>query len=167
MKLWGRCVGVLPVVVLWVLPGCTGLEPSMIGAAATGAQTAIGIFKRGKLEAVDASPIEELTRATQQTIAGLELEVEEEIVEPDRYYVEARDLQDDWVIVELTRETDELTAIRLNVGWFGSEPTASLVLAQILARQHPELGSARLRSGLPRVPPPDPPATAPQTATTP
>ncbi|MEM6391792.1 MAG: DUF3568 family protein [Planctomycetota bacterium] len=150
--------------------GCTGLEPAMLGAAASGAQTAVGIFQRGKLEAVDASPIDELTRATQQTIDALGFEVYEEEIEPDRYFIEARDLQNDWIIVELSRQTDMLTAIRLNVGYFGSEPTASLVLAQILARQHPGMLTAPLRPGLPRVRPATQPvgsATAPRSATTP
>ena len=127
----------LLILTLVALPACTGLEPAVIGAAATGAQTAVGVFQRGKLDAADARPLPEVVQATDRALRELELRVVRREHDEQGLEVEARDEQNAWVVVKLQRRTGVLTRIRIDVGWFGSEPTARLVLSRIIGARGP------------------------------
>jgi hypothetical protein len=113
--------------------GCAaGLDLAVIGAASQAAGTGSAVFSAGKLKAVGMVDVESARRAVLIAARETSLTVEEETSSrPGRYRIVLRDDLNTHVWVYLDQRTATLTRLQVNVGLFGSEPTARLLLTRI------------------------------------
>lgn len=113
--------------------GCAaGIDLAVIGAASQAAGSGSAIFTGGKLKAVGMVDIESARTAVLIAAADLSLEiVEETSSRPGRDRIVLRDDRMARMWVYLDQRTPTLTRITVSVGFFGSEPTARLLLKRI------------------------------------
>jgi len=116
-----------------MLAGCAaGLDLAVIGAASQAAGTGSAVFSAGKLKAVGMVDAESARTAVLIAADELSLTVEEETSpRPEKYRIVLRDDRNTHVWVNIEQRTPALTRLQVNVGLFGSEPTARLLLARI------------------------------------
>jgi hypothetical protein len=126
-------VRALFVAFLLVPGGCAaGVDLAVVGAASQAAGTGSAVFSAGKLKAVGMADVESARTAVLIAADELSLTVEEQTSpSPDRCRIVLRDDRNTRVWVYLQQRTATLTRIQVNVGFFGSEPTARLLLARI------------------------------------
>jgi hypothetical protein len=119
---------------LWLaVGGCAGgLDLAVIGAASQAAGTGSAVFAGGKLKAVGMVDVESARTAVLIAADELSLTLKGQTSSgPDRYRIVLRDDRNTHVWVYLDQRTPTLTRIQVNVGFFGSEPTARLLLSRI------------------------------------
>ncbi len=117
---------------LW-LPGCAGgLEFAAVGAAASAAQAGSTVVKRGKVNAAHLATFQTVVAAAEQAIvdAGLSFEERERVHD---YFVEieAEDERGANYVFRIKRRTDRLVSYQIDVGWFGQDPIARLLLRRM------------------------------------
>jgi hypothetical protein len=120
--------------------GCTGIEPAVIGAAATAAQTGTSVLSMGKLNAVYIADRETVTDAVRKALqdAGLNI-TRDEFDPPYTHRFTAEDDRGAAVLIRVEHRTDHLTRYRFDVGLLGSDATAKLLFQRTeyyLSLQH-------------------------------
>ncbi|MDY7107365.1 MAG: DUF3568 family protein [Planctomycetota bacterium] len=120
-------------ITLLALSGCAaGLDLAVIGAASQAAGTGSAVFSAGKLKAVGMADVESARRAVLIAADETSLTVEEVTSSRiGRYRIVLKDDRNARVWVYLDQRTPTLTRLQVNVGLFGSEPTARLLLTRI------------------------------------
>jgi hypothetical protein len=118
------------------LGGCAGIPiaaaGTVAGLAATTVDTGSALYKMGKLDTADLATFDEVISATRT--AGDEMGLAMRgftTMPPDFYRLVYADDQGAQMTVTIRRRTAKLTYTRIDVGLFGSEPTARLFLARI------------------------------------
>lgn len=97
------------------LPACTGLEPALIGAAATGAQTGVTLLAGGELRTFELARFEDVVAAAERSRASLGLDLAKEVRSDDRVWFDFRYDDDRSLKVEILRRTDRVTSIEASV----------------------------------------------------
>lgn len=141
-----------PLVACFGLSACTGLEPAVIGASATAAQSGATFFSRGKFRSFelvrfDDAVVAVRVAAEKLSLAKLEDEVqlqraasvpaepiEDDAAAPNIPGVRARMVvQDDRgqsLVIVIERRSATVTMIQIDAGTFGEAGLASLLLSQ-------------------------------------
>lgn len=113
------------------LAGCTGLEPAIIGAAISGAQTGVTLLSGAETWSFEIADFDEVVAAVKQTEQDLALRKLNEIEEEDRYWVYYRFARSARLIIEVRRQTDTITSIEADVGNKDQQGMASLFLRHV------------------------------------
>jgi hypothetical protein len=132
--------------------GCATASIAAVGTVAGFASDAIttgsSVYRLGKLDSVDLATIDQMETAVRAMAKELKLSIiEEEKSEDGEWYFKLKDDEDATIEITLHSRTEIMCKSRVNVGWFGSEPTARLILQ-------------RVRDRLPLPPEVRPPATS-------
>lgn len=104
----------------------------MVGAATSAGETAMGVFRAGKLTVTRRQPMAGLQRAAEEARAALDLQVVKVDDDEDDFW--ALVLEDDDgrdITIRLQRRTSLVTQIQIDVGPFGSRSMSQLVYAAI------------------------------------
>jgi len=105
---------------------------AMVGLAAGSINTGADVYGMGKLDATDMVAFEEQVAAVRAAAEDLELTLEkDEVYEPGRWRCTLADDRETRVRIYLDRRTSRLCRTRVDVGVFGSKPTARLILLRI------------------------------------
>lgn len=144
---------IIPVLACFGLTACTGLEPAVIGASATAAQSGATFFSRGKFRSFELVRFDDAViairiAAEKLSLAKLEDEVqlqrrdasvpaepiEDDAAAPNIPGVRARMVvQDDRrqsLVIVIERRSATVTMIQIDAGTFGEAGLASLLLSQ-------------------------------------
>jgi hypothetical protein len=119
------------------VPGCAaGVDVALISAAAGAASSAAdagsAVYSAGKLRSVGMLDVESTRTAVLIAADELGLEIEEESEPgPGRYRIVLIDELNTRIYVHLQERTPTMTRLTINMGMFGSEPTARLILKRI------------------------------------
>ena len=114
---------------------------SVAGLAATAVSTGADVYHLGKLDSVELAKQIDLVDAIRQTAADLHLDITRE--QHDKKGKWSLRLTDEWgttIDISVERRTETMSRTRINVGLFGSEPTARLLMLRI--REHLPLAPA-------------------------
>ena len=112
--------------------GCTGCL--IASSAAVGAGAAEGGVTRvdlGKVKSFEIAAYDEVIKASRHAAEVLSLDLEEELIQEDRASFRYRDETSQRVDLIIEPRTDTVTAIKIDVGIFGSSGMALLMLQQI------------------------------------
>lgn len=104
----------------------------MAGIAATALSTTTDVYRLGKLDSADPIPYDLWIQATRQAAGdmGLAVALDEE-TEPGVWRMLLQDERRGRIKIRVERHAEHLTRTRIDVGFFGSEPTARLLIDQI------------------------------------
>jgi hypothetical protein len=124
---------VVATALLPALGGCAaGLDLAVIGAASQAAGTGSAVFSAGKIKAVGLVDVESARRAVYAAAADTSLTIDEESSpREDKYRIVLKDERNEKIYVYVERRTETMTRVQINVGYFGNEPTARLLLKRI------------------------------------
>lgn len=113
--------------------GCAGgLELAAVGAAANAAQAGSTVYKQGKINAAHLAPMDGVVLAGEQAISDLGLELtKRDEHRLNRIELAARDETGAKFTIRVFRRTDRLTRYQIDVGWFGHEALARLLLRRM------------------------------------
>ena len=123
--------------------GCTtaavASAGTMVGFAASAVSTGADVYRLGKLDSADEARFDEWIVAVRAAAADLHLKVEKESRnnEKGEWRCTLLDERRAKIKVIVQRRTATLCRTRIDVGWFGSEPTARLLLAHVRVREDP------------------------------
>ena len=109
------------------LTGCIALA---VGGAAAAGGAAVA-FVSGELQGVEPSSMEKSFLATNRALEDLGFEVKKRQRDALASEIIAHSTSDKRVLVQLERESDKVTRIRIRVGIFGDEAVSRLVLKRI------------------------------------
>jgi len=135
-----RCLTTIGLLgMLFAMTGCAAATlataGSVAGIAATAVSTGADVYHLGKLDSAEMIRLPELIDAVHQTAIDMELTIISEKQEaPGKQYMVLRDDRGTEIGITLDRRAERLCFCRINVGLFGSEPIARLLLFRI--RQH-------------------------------
>ena len=115
------------------LSGCTGLEPALLGAAASGVQAGSSVSSAGKVNAAWIAQFEQVVRAGELMFNDLGFDIISSSgdVELGKWQIVGIDEDEDKFKYKVWRETDKLCRYQINVGWFGSRPVARLMVKRV------------------------------------
>lgn len=124
---------------MFCLPACTGLEPAVVGAGASAAESGVSFFERGKVTGFEPVHYADTVDAVRFTAERLKLRIIED--EPgegrdaDRYHrFVLRDEEGESLVVAIERRTEAITRIHADVGTFGPTPLVGLVMNRTIER---------------------------------
>ncbi|MFN7020203.1 MAG: hypothetical protein ACK4WH_02595 [Phycisphaerales bacterium] len=122
-----------------LVPGCTGLEPAVIGAGASAAETSASFFAKGQVTTFEAVGFDDTVTAAREAAGVLRLRIVDD--EPGngdragvRHRLVVRDERAESTVIVLERRTETVTMIHADVGTFGPTPLASLIVNMTLDR---------------------------------
>jgi len=135
MAFYGKKITVFAVLaLLWA--GNTGcLSPialQAVGSAGTAAPVTFQSSGSGKADGFWIARYDDVTAATLRAGRALSLDLKEKIIGDDQTTLHYIDRKDDNIILLIERRTDTVTAMRINVGWFGSVGLAQLLIRQVI-----------------------------------
>ena len=115
------------------VPGCTGLEPAMLGAAASGVQAGSSVSSAGKVNAAWIAQFEQVILAGEAMFDDLGFDIVSSSGSEDegKWLIVGIDEDRDKFKFKVWRETDKLCRYQINVGWFGSRPVARLMVKRV------------------------------------
>jgi hypothetical protein len=107
-----------------------------IGAAASAVATSADVYRLGKLDTALMASEDECVHAVHEAATNMRLTIKQEKTNKNQrlWKFELTDEQKDTTEITIDRRTAELCRMRVDVGWFGNEPTARLIMAKI--REH-------------------------------
>lgn len=118
-----------------LLSGCAALPLAALGTVAgitaTAVSTGADVYSMGKLDSAELAQLHEVHDAIHHIAAEMGLSFVREDAEPGKFHFRYADSQEAITKITLDARTPELTRIRIDVGVFGSEPTARLMLKRI------------------------------------
>jgi len=118
---------------------------TMVGLAASAVSTGADAYRLGKLDSADEARYAEWVAAVHAAAAELHLKLEKESDDGKGVYrCTLRDDRGSKIKLGVERRTETLCRTRIDVGWFGSEPTARLLLWRIRFHDDP---TQRKRTG--------------------
>ena len=105
----------------------------MIGAAASAVSSGSAVYKHGKLDASWLGPFDQVVTAGEVAVGdmGMHLRQTHGDAEEGVWKIVAADDHNEKVVIHITRQTPVLTEFQINVGWFGHESTARLLLKRM------------------------------------
>lgn len=128
----GRRVLAVVTIALGMSPGCTGIEPALVGAAVSGVGVGLGATRLGKLNVAFYARASDVADAAQRVGEELGLIlVETRGDQRNRWVFHYIENRKNWVIITVQRRTSMITHTQVNVGWFGSGAVAQLVAKRI------------------------------------
>jgi hypothetical protein len=131
-KNWRCVLGACPLGLAVLLPGgCTGLEPALVGAAISGAQSGVTLLSGAEVWSFEVADYDAVIRAVKQTEEELALRKLNEVVEPGRYWVYYRFARTSKLVVEVRRQTETITSIEAEVGNKDQHGMASLFMKRV------------------------------------
>lgn len=109
---------------------------AIVGLAASAVSTGADVYQMGKLSSADEAYFDEWIAAVRAAAEDLRLTVVTESLDNDKgeWRCTLADDRKGRIKVFVQRRTETLCRTRVDVGWFGSEPTARLFIARV--RQH-------------------------------
>ena len=115
------------------LTGCTGLEPALLGAAASGVQAGSSVSSAGKVNAAWIADFHQVIRAGEAMFNDLGFTITSSTGNADegKWIIVGSDEDKDKFKFKVWRETDKLCRYQINVGWFGSRPVARLMVKRV------------------------------------
>ena len=131
-----RCASVVlaALMALMMMPGCTGLEPALLGVAASGVRTGAAVYNMGKLDAAVAADGATMADAVDKMCDELGLSITEKDADQDRprwdYVI--HDERRNAMIIRVDQRAAKMTRVQVEVGLFGPEVVARLLLKRIL-----------------------------------
>ena len=148
--------------VLLCTGGC-GVELAMIGAAASAASQGSAVYKRGKLNASWMGPFDMVVAAGEVAGTDLGLSIKSNTGNPAKGQWVTLFVTDDGdkISVKTTRKTQHLTEFQINVGWFGEESTARLLLKRMAVAINLDANHDGSGEVITLPPPPEAPPTKP------
>lgn len=130
-----RAAGCAHAIALMVgLNGCTGVEPALIGAAVSGAQTGVTLLSGAEVWTYEIADFDAVVASIGQVESELALRQLNEVVEEDRYWVYFRFGYAAKLVVEVRRQTDTVTSIEVDVADKDQQGMASLFLKRVIER---------------------------------
>lgn len=99
---------------LAALPGCTGLEPAMIGAAVSGAQTGVTLLSGGEMRSFELARFDDVVAGVERAAASLALEERKAIRDEGRVWLDYR-YNGHSMKVEILRRTERVTSVFVTV----------------------------------------------------
>ena len=115
--------------------GCAAIPLAVLGTAAGIAATAVStgadVYSLGKLDAAEMASFREVCNGVGAAADDLSLHLVSTKVKDRRLIVRLADDQKATIDVTVEPRTARLTRLRIDVGLFGSEPTARLLLKRI------------------------------------
>ena len=113
---------------------------TVAGIAASAVSTGAEVYRLGKLDSADQVRFEELIAAMRAAADDLHLKLGNESRDDEKgqWRCTLDDEHGSRTKVTVQRRTETLCRMRIDVGWFGSEPTARLLLAQVRLYAEPE-----------------------------
>jgi len=127
-----RRLAVLLAVAALPLPGC-GVEVAVLGAAASAASSGSAVYRRGKLDASWMASFERVISGAELAASELGLELLSSAGDSaaGTWTVAARNAVGEKVIVRVNRKASSLVEFQIDIGWFGRESTAQLMLKRM------------------------------------
>jgi len=119
---------------------CTGLEPTVLSAGASVAETGASVFARGKSQVFELATFDLSVEAVRKTAAALSLEQTAVREYSGRMRLRYRDERGQYLTVLIERRTETVTRIFTDVGSFGRKGLAALFFAQLRRELVDELG---------------------------
>lgn len=119
------------VCLLAFLTGCTGLEPAVLGAAASATSAGAAVFSKGRISAAAIANYERVQRGVGSAATDLSLEL---IYEREGPIWSKYTLEDDLgkrLTIRVRRRTDTMTQVDIDVGRFGNEAIGRLFLLRL------------------------------------
>jgi hypothetical protein len=107
---------------------------TVVGAATAAVSTGADVYRLGKLDTAVMANYDDTREAVREAAANFRLKIVRDQQERKHYHIWNFELADDLketVDVRIERRSDELCLIRVDVGWFGSQPTAQLIIDKI------------------------------------
>ena len=117
-----------------ILAGCTGLEPAAISAGATAAQSGATFFTQGRFSSIELTEFKDAEIAVRAAAGEMSLRLAEDEPGPDRTRLVYFDEQHQSIVVVIERRTETVTSIEADVGTFGENGLASLLMRQTAAQ---------------------------------
>lgn len=124
-----------------VTGGCIALPVAALGLAGnisdignTAFSAGTEIFSSGKLESVEFTTFEHAQAAVRSTINDLRLKLDQSEFSKRRATYDFSDQADSSIRIDLIRRTSAICQIRIDIGIFGSEAYARLLLKSVRAR---------------------------------
>jgi len=134
-----RSKAVVVLLATCICAGCTGLEPAVIGAAASATKAGAVVFSKGRISAAAIVDYERVQDAIGRASVDLSLElVYEREDEVWSKYIMRDDLKKR-ITVRIRRRSATMTQVDIDVGRFGNEAIGRLFLLR-LAAQMPNSG---------------------------
>jgi hypothetical protein len=113
------------------LAGCTGLEPALVGAAVSGAQTGVTLLSGAEVWSFEIADYDTVVAAVKQTEQDLSLRKLNEVEEADRYWVYYRFARTSKLVIEVRRQTEAITSLEAEVGNKDQHGMASLFMRHV------------------------------------
>lgn len=114
---------------LW-LGACTGLEPAIVGAGATAAETGVTIFTKGKVVRFEAARYQDVLTALRAAAQRLALNFEEDELEDRRARLVYSDDRTGNIVAVVEARTEVITMVQADVGTFGYAGLANLLVSE-------------------------------------
>lgn len=136
--------------------GCVALPVAALGLA--GQVTDIGstafsvgteVFTSGKLESVELATFEQAEQAVRWMLNDLRLSIKELESDKTKAFYKIEDDNGAEVKITVRRRTAAICGVRVDVGWFGSEAYARLLLKSIRGRMPSVRNSSATQPSLP------------------
>ena len=122
-------LGCLWVAMLW---GCAVAATAGGDVAETMAEKTVAMVDIGKVESYQPVQIDEAIVTVRKVAAELNLKLIKEEKHPDQLKLSYKDGRDLKIVVTVVRRTEKVTELHVDVGLFGVEGMARLVMRQIL-----------------------------------
>ena len=126
------------------LGGCAALPlaalGTVIGVGASAVSTGASVYSLGKLDSAELATADATRHAVEHAADELSYHVDDAGYpgKGEAYVYHWRDTRDSKVEITVLPRTATVTALRINVGVFGSEPVARLILERVRHRLHPD-----------------------------
>jgi Protein of unknown function (DUF3568) len=118
--------------------GCAAASLATLGTVAGLGATAVGtganVYSLGKLDSAEMHGADTTWAAVNDAARDLSLTPVFATVDGPKWFVRYTDARHDTIEFTLDARTDTLTRVRIDVGLFGDEPTARLLLQRVRAR---------------------------------
>ena len=138
--------GGIAVALMVMLSGCAALPLAALGTVADVSSSIIGtgseVFSLGKLDSVEHAKLGQCEVAVRQTVEQLHFRFTADQFDNESHTFTIADDHDDEIAIEIHSMTARVCAIRIDVGIFGSEPLARLLLRGIRAHLPADLSPA-------------------------
>ena len=111
---------------------------TIAGIAASAISTGADVYRMGKLDAADEARFDDWIGDFHLSAADLHVKVDKESYDGAKgvWRCVLVDDRNSKASISVERRTETLCRTRIDVGWFGSEPTARLILARVRQHEH-------------------------------
>ncbi len=130
LLLTGRILGLCAI--LNLTAGC-GVEIAMIGVAASAASTGSAVYKQGKLNASWMAPFDRVVMAGEAAFIDMGMSIKKSKGDSEKgdWTIVAVNDENEKIILTIDRKSPSLTEFQIDMGWFGREATARLLLKRM------------------------------------